>query len=122
MFADGDLTDQEIAVKVGIGRMTLYRWRQFPEFKARIEEHLDAFRQEVRRLGLANRERRVRAVNTRWNRIHKIVDGQTDPDPAMLKELRELEKQAAQELGQWTEKHEVEQTAKVYVTVGPEDL
>jgi hypothetical protein len=123
LFADGELTDCEIAEKLSISRMTLYRWRQVKEFADRVEEHLETFRQEVRRLGLASRERRVRAVNTRWNKVSKIVEAQGDgPDPALLKELRELEKQAAQELGQWSEKHEIEQVTKAYVAVSPEDL
>lgn len=43
-------------------------------------------------------------------------------DTGLLRELREHEKQAAQELGQWIDKSEVEQTTKAYVTVGPDDL
>ena len=42
--------------------------------------------------------------------------------PALLKELREHEKQAAQELGQWVEKKKVEQFTKAYITVGPDEL
>lgn len=44
-------------------------------------------------------------------------------DAALLKELREHEKQAAQELGQWTEKTSVEEIRKSYDTVNsPETL
>jgi hypothetical protein len=43
-------------------------------------------------------------------------------DTGLLRELREHEKQAAQELGQWVDRSEVEQTTKAYVTVGPDDL
>ncbi len=43
-------------------------------------------------------------------------------DIALLKELREHEKQAAQELGQWVESKTNDPTTKLYVTVGPDDL
>lgn len=121
LIADAELTFGEIAEELDISPRTLWNWRQQPEFVARIEEHLEAFRVEVRRLGLAVRERRIKALNTRWRKLQGAADKAPD-DLGILKELREIEKQAAQELGQWTEKHEVEQTAKVYVTVSPEDL
>lgn len=43
-------------------------------------------------------------------------------DVDLLKELREHEKQAAQELGQWVENHRVEQVTKAYIVVGPDEL
>ncbi|MHC5543152.1 hypothetical protein ACYOEI_33435, partial [Singulisphaera rosea] len=43
-------------------------------------------------------------------------------DTALLKELREHEKQAAQELGQWVETRKIDQFTKVYITLGPDDL
>lgn len=157
LIADGNLTITEIAEKFGVSRQTIYNWKQVPEIAARIEQHLEDFRQEVRRRGLASREKRIASLNDRWKRLQKVVEERADDpnhqsvpgwktgllvhnvksvgggenatvvdlyevDTGLLKELREHEKQAAQELGQWTEKHEVEQTSKVYVTVSPEDL
>lgn len=157
LLADGNLTDAEIAEQVGVDRTTVWRWKQDPEFAEVIEGHLEVFRQEVRRRGLASRERRIKALNDRWNRLQRVIEERADDprhahvpgwktglmvhdvknvgggenatmvdlyevDTGLLKELREHEKQAAQELGQWTEKHEVEQTVKAYVSVSPEDL
>jgi hypothetical protein len=157
LLAEGNLTDTEIATLAGVCRKTLWTWKQVPEFEATIESHLEEFRQEVRRRGLACRERRIRALNERWNELQRIVQeraaapamadvpgGATglllhhvksvgsgekarlvdfyEVDTGLLKELRELEKQAAQELGQWVEKQEVRQRMKTYITVGPDDL
>lgn len=158
LLANGTLTIAEIAARCNVTRTTIYNWRQYPEFAARIAEHLEEFRQEVRRRGLASRERRVEALNDRWDRLRQVIEERAnDPthakvpgwktgllvhnvkgvgggenatvvdlyevDTGLLKELREHEKQAAQELGQWTEKHAVEQTEKkVYITVGPDQL
>lgn len=157
LLADGNLTDAEIGDKCNVSRQAIWNWKQEPEFTAEVEIQTEAFKQQVRRRGLASRERRIAALNDRWNRLQRVVEERAD-DPAhqavpgwktgllvhnvksvgggenatvvdlyevdtgLLKELREHEKQAAQELGQWTEKHEVEQTSKVYVSVSPEDL
>lgn len=156
-LAAGKDTDCKIAKDLEIDRKTLWRWQQHPEFAARVEEHLDRFRAEVRRRGLAIREQRVSALNDRWNRLQRVVEARADDetmahvpggttgllvrtvkgigsgdafqvieeyevDAALLKELREHEKQAAQELGQWVEKAAVEQNLKAYVTESPDTI
>jgi hypothetical protein len=128
-----------IAEKVKVSRQTLHAWRSHPDFRARVDEHESEFREIVRRRGIAQLERRVDALNTRWNLMHRVISeravapimqgvpgGETglmvrtvkgvgkgddfqlidlyEVDVGLLKELREHEKQAAQELGQWTEK------------------
>jgi hypothetical protein len=152
LLANGELGDGEIADQLGIARSTLWHWKQRPEFTALIDEHLAQFREEVRRRGLANLERRVRSLNDRWNRLQRVIEARADHpdyaeapggttgllvksvkqigvgrdareveeftvDAALLKELREHEKQVAQELGQWAEKHEVrsDQTGKLVI-------
>lgn len=158
LLADGNLTDVLIAEKIGVARSTLSRWKTHPEFQARIDEILEAYRVETRRLGLSNRDRRIRAINDRWNRLQRVLEDRADDqslkdvpggstglivhdikgvgkgedfqlvdlysvDTATLRELREMEKQAAQELGQWVEKREVDQTVKSYaVDNSPDDL
>ena len=46
-------TDAEIAQKLGVGRRTLSRWKQTPEFKARYAAHLEAYRAELSRESIA---------------------------------------------------------------------
>ncbi len=143
MIADGELTDLQIAEKLDVARSTLWNWRQRPEFMALVDEHLARFHEEVCRRGLANRDRRIRALNDRWNRMQRVIEARADDvefaevpggqtgllakswkmigsgpsaekvsefavDTGLLRELREHEKQAAQELGQWVEKKDVE--------------
>lgn len=51
-----------------------------------------------------------------------IVD-EYEVDAGLLKELREIEKQAAQELGQWVERHNIDAEVKSYeATNTPDDL
>jgi hypothetical protein len=136
------LTNQEIAEKAGVTRQALDKWKLNPEFKARVDAHHEEFKAIVRRRGIAQLERRVDALNTRWDLMHRVIaERAADPgmqlpaggktglmvhtvkgvgkgddfqlidlyevDVGLLREMREHEKQAAQELGQWTEKKEV---------------
>jgi hypothetical protein len=141
LVAEDTLTDEQIAAEVGVVKMTLARWKRDPAFAARVDEHLEAFRQVVRRRGIAVVERRVSALQDRWLRMQRVIaeraeemDGEIagggtgllvrqyksigsgenarlereyHVDTGLLKELREHEKQAAQELGQWTERKDL---------------
>jgi hypothetical protein len=149
LIAEGELSDEKIAERVGAGRTTLFEWRRHPDFAARVQAHLDEFRAAVRRRGIAIVENRVRALQDRWERMQRVITeraaspqmqdvpgGRTgllvhnvksigggvhaervdlyELDAALLKELRDHEKQAAQELGQWTEKSDVTSDGKAF--------
>ncbi|MDE2102873.1 MAG: helix-turn-helix domain-containing protein [Patescibacteria group bacterium] len=141
LVAADELSDTAIAARCGVSQMTLERWKRRTEFRTRVEEHVAAWRAEVFARGIADRARRVDALNERWDQMKQVI-GERGADPEMaavpggttgllvktlkiigvgkdaqaveeytvdtglLKELREHEKQAAQELGQWTEKRE----------------
>jgi cytochrome P450 len=157
LVAMDELTNAAICARVGISPATLARWKNSPQFASRVEEHLGSCRAEVRVRGIAQLERRVQALDDRWNRMRRLIEeraadrelagvpggttglivkrtkaagsGETFQlideyvvDAALLRELREHEKQAAQELGQWVETRTVEQVTKAYVILGPEDL
>ncbi len=137
LLVQGDMTHAQIGERVGVNRKTLFDWRNHPNFAARVDLELMAYRSEVRRIGIAQLERRVEAINRRWVAMQRvIIDRADDPtmktvpggpsgllvrsvkgvgrgddfrlvetfevDTGLLRELREHEKQAAQELGQWT--------------------
>src|SRR5215218_1992033 len=83
LVADGMLTLIAIAADVGVSVVTLRAWRKHPEFAARVEEHLEALRDEVRRQGIAVRELRLRALNDRWQRMQAVVEARAgDPQLA----------------------------------------
>lgn len=140
--AVGELTEREIAEKVGVTDRTLRNWKGNPIFAAEVE----AFKAEAARkaleVGIANRQVRLKRLNARWDQIDRIFRQRaSDPnhigvpghdtgllaheqrsigggelatvvdiykaDTPLLKEERELAKQAAIELGQWQEKQDV---------------
>jgi hypothetical protein len=156
--ADGRQTDEEIAAEAGVHRKTLHLWKHRPEFAARVAELTAALEAAVLKTGIADRRRRVEAMNRRWEGMQRVIDERAaDPDmqsvpggstgllahdvkiigagdsaekvdvyevdTGLLRELREVEKQAAQDLGQWTEKREHTGTgpggAIVVVNLGP---
>lgn len=71
--ATGELTQEEIAAKAGVERMTLYRWRKHPEFAARIDEHVEEFRRAASQRGIGALHRRVAAQDDRWQRMQRII-------------------------------------------------
>lgn len=161
LIAEDRLTNKEIAAKVGVVRQSIREWKQYPEFMARVESHVAAMAEAARERGIANRERRIAALNDRWRRMLRLIEdraqemasvpggqtgllvkqvklikvrgqgtrgqgtagqlalweapeGETERpdtgtlevaeyvlDGVLLKELREHEKQAAMEVGQW---------------------
>lgn len=158
MMAEGKLTQDVIAEKVGVNRTTLFRWAKNPEFAARVDSLIDDHRRIVRRRGLAILERRVEAQNDRWLRLQRVIEERADDpemldvpggrtglitkdyktlgggessqimpiysvDTGLLREIREVEKLAAQELGQWVEKQSIELPMKSYdISTDPDAL
>ncbi len=62
-----------IAKDLDIGRSTLYRWKELPEFRARLEEAFAETRRQIRTTGAAVKEVRIRAKKRRLNRFYNIL-------------------------------------------------
>ena len=133
LLAIGELTNDEIAERLDIGIATLYRWKNYQEFKDHVLKLRAALREEVLYNEIADIVHRVRRYNKRWKQIDRLIDARAKQhsnipggdtgllvrdikgraehdvyffDAALIREERELAKQTAQDLGQWTEKHE----------------
>ena len=133
LVAVGELSDAQIAGRVGLCRTTVWHWRRNPEFAARVDGLVDDFRKVLRLRALSRLERRVDRLNRDWLKLQRIIaERAEDPDMqdvpggstgllvktqkaigngenvrfvneyavdlGTLRELREIEKQAAQEL------------------------
>ncbi len=130
LVADDRLTDDKICETVGTTRTTLFRWKNTPEFQARVDAINTSYASTIGRLAITQRARRLTALNDRWRRMQDLIDaratihaeagphGETGLvvekpgefgsewafDSALMSEMRQAEKQAAQEMGQWVEK------------------
>jgi hypothetical protein len=133
LLAKGELTNQQVADSVEIGVATLYRWKDYQEFQERITEEVAAFRDAAMKQEIGDLTKRLARYNKRWQQIDQLISERATADQnkevpggttgllardikgevhvwkfdaALVKEERELAKQASIELGQWQEKVE----------------
>ena len=137
-----DLSDEDIAKAVGVGRSTLARWKKYESFKAACAKTIEESEKTILNVPIAQRRRRVDALQDRWRKMKRVIEARTvmatddegrvipggdtgllvkqyrgighgesftmveeyAVDTGLLREMRELEKQAAQEVGQWIDK------------------
>lgn len=129
LVAEGELTDQQIAEIVKASRQSVTRWKAEPIFRDRVNEIVADLAEALSAKGIRLRENRLKNLQTRVDKMMALIEaraldladiagGSTGLlvrdykhggtvykfDAALLRELREHEKQAAQELGQWLEK------------------
>lgn len=131
LLAEDRLSDEKIARDIGLNQRTsLWEWKQHPDFLARIDQINADYTQTIGRLAITQRARRLTALNDRWRRMQDLIEaravihedagphGETGLvvekpgefgsewafDSALTSEMRQAEKQAAQEMGQWVEK------------------
>jgi hypothetical protein len=82
LLAEDELTDTAIAEKVGTTRQTLHTWKQHPDFKARIAEHIAELEASVLRYAIAKKRNRVGRQNADWERLERIRELRAD-NPAL---------------------------------------
>ena len=82
LLAEDLQTDEQIAAEVGVTRRALAKWKNRPEFAARVQDHLSAFRAQVRAEGIAVLENRILALNARWRAMQSVIKERAD-DPKM---------------------------------------
>jgi transposase-like protein len=151
LLAEDALTDDEIAARVGVSPRQLYRWKQRPEFAARVREAAEVIGRAVLRYAVSRRTRRVEDLDNLRSGLLQVIEergasphmqaasggrtgllvrrlrviGSRDSareveefefDAALVRELREVEKQAAQECGQWVERREQTGAALLVLT------
>lgn len=104
-LAEDDLSDEQIADEAGVNRRTLDRWKQHPEFAARVKDLVAEMTARAQRRGFARRERRIDRYNRRLDQVGRVLDEELDT--GLLREERKLLQQLAQDIGQWAEKHEI---------------
>jgi hypothetical protein len=83
-MALGELSLLEIAENVGVSRATLWSWKTHPQFKARVDDLVDAMHEAVKRWAIARVERRVEWLNRDWFRMQRVIE-ERSRDPGMQK-------------------------------------
>jgi hypothetical protein len=131
LLAEDAITDTEIAEACGISRQQLWLWKKQPAFAQRLREGRERLADEALRYAVARKRNRMRRMNDRRERGHRLIEERAaDPamatvpggttgllttkqtplgpqyevDTGLLASLLNLERAAAVEAGQWTEK------------------
>lgn len=73
-LAENALSDEQIAATIGVSRQALAKWKKHPEFQARVAEHVESYRRAVLTSGIADRVKRVQALDDRWNRMKTVIE------------------------------------------------
>lgn len=74
LLAEDELTDREIAAKVGVDPGQIWRWNRHPEFAARVKKHVEELGECARRYAIARKNRRVKALDDRWERLRRVIE------------------------------------------------
>lgn len=64
LVAEDDLTNEQIAAKVGVKRQTLDLWKKRPDFIGRVNEHKEAFKNRALTEGFADKRARLQLLNS----------------------------------------------------------
>lgn len=106
LVAQGELTVVEIAGEIGVSFQAIYNWLKHPAFQAKIDERIAEIGASVNRRKISRIDQRIEAYNRVWIKLEKLIERRLEEIcvEAAVKELRDLGKQAAQELGQWQDR------------------
>lgn len=97
----------DAAAAAKVTERTVERWRGLDDFAGAVRELSAEVAAAIMTEGIASKRERIAAYNERWAVMREHVKEDGSVNTYVARELRELEKQAAIEVGQWEEKHEV---------------
>lgn len=85
MLAEDEFSDARIAEKVGVTRRGLAKWKQHPDFTARIQEHVADLEASVKQFAIAKKRNRVARQNADWLRLQVVREERAaSPDMAAV--------------------------------------
>lgn len=83
--AEDQQPDTAIARECGVVERTLERWKRHPVFAARVQAHVERLREVALKRGIARREKRVAALDDRWQRMQRVIAARAaDPEHAAV--------------------------------------
>jgi transposase-like protein len=74
LLAEDDITDAEIAAQVGVNPATLWRWKQHPEFAARVGDHTGQLQAAMLRYRVAKKRERMRVLDDLHTKLLTVIE------------------------------------------------
>ena len=74
LLAENDLSDREIATKVGISRTSLHKWKQDPEFAAQVGDHIGQIQAAMLRHAIAKKHKRLKVLDELHDKLRQVID------------------------------------------------
>ena len=88
LLAEDRFPDRKIAELCGISEQSLNKWKQRPEFSARVQELIAIYAERALKFGLARRERRLTVLSDMHDRILSVIEERSaDPCRAGPREI-----------------------------------
>jgi transposase-like protein len=81
LLAQDELTDEEIAQRVGVARQTLTRWKVEPDFLDMITEHTARVQSAMLRLDIAKRHKRVEKLDILHEKSWSVIEARAAAMP-----------------------------------------
>lgn len=73
LIAEDELGDVEIAERVGIGRTTLARWKNQPDFAAHVGDNVGRIQAGMLKLAIAKKHKRLEALDTLHDKALQVI-------------------------------------------------
>lgn len=137
LLADDELSDAAIAGEVGVHPVTLASWKRRNEFRERMREHVKALEAEIVHIAITRKRNRVARLQRLLDRQEQLMaeyglviekpvfsakgdalEFEKKYDAGLSREYRATLEQVAKELGQLSERIEIEQETIVRRYVG----
>lgn len=85
LIAEGRFEFGEVAEKVGVDRVTLYRWKRDKRFTARVEQIIADHSRATKRLAIARKDYRVGVLNKLHTKLETLIEQRAaDPSTANI--------------------------------------
>jgi hypothetical protein len=77
LVAEDEISDIDIAAAVGIGRTTLHRWKQHPDFTAQVGDTVGDLNRAMLRLAIAKKRKRLTVLDTLHAKALKVIEARS---------------------------------------------
>lgn len=68
------LPDTAIAESCGVSKQSLEQWKRAAAFQSRVQWHRDHWKEELRALGLSDRQNRVAGKQERYDKLRQVIE------------------------------------------------